>query len=64
MCAKEKVSKLLLKKSLIELVKGQECDAKFTSIVLSKCTSLSCQELYAIYKEVEQVRAGAVIGDE
>jgi hypothetical protein len=63
-CAKEKVSMLLLKKSLIELIKGQECDAKFTAIVLNKCSSLSCQKLNTIYKEIEQVRSGSVVGEE
>ncbi len=63
-CNQDKVSMLLLKKSLIELVKGQECDAKFTAIVLNKCSALNCQRLNEIYKEVEQIRAGAVVGDQ
>lgn len=63
-CAQEKVSMLLLKKTLIELIKGQECDAKFTAIVLSKCSSISCNRLNSIYKEIEQVRSGSVVGGE
>lgn len=63
-CASEKVSMLLLKKSLIELVRGLECNAKFTSIVLSKCDHINCTRLNEIYKEIEQVRSGSVVGDE
>jgi hypothetical protein len=55
---------LLLKKSLIELVKGQECNGKFTTLVINKCDGLNCNKINEIYKEVEQVRSGSVVGDE
>ena len=62
-CGKESVPVLLLKKSLIELVKGEDCDAKFTSLVINKCSNLNCQRINQIYKEIEQVRSGSVVGD-
>jgi hypothetical protein len=63
-CESNHLNLLLLKKSLIEMVNGEECAGKFTSIVLNKCNSLNCQELSQIYKEVEQFRAGSVVGGE
>ena len=63
-CSKDEVSLLLLKKSLIEMIKGEECSGKFTGIVLSKCDTLNCKKINEIYKEVEQVRSGSVVGDE
>ena len=63
-CAEKKISSLLLKKSLIELIKGEGCSAKFTTLLVNKCEDLSCNRINEIYKEIEQVRAGAVIGDQ
>ena len=63
-CPNDKVSLLLLKKSLIELVKGEECSAKFTSLVINQCKTMTCGRINEIYKEIEQVRAGAVVGED
>lgn len=62
-CGSNSLSVLLLKKSLIELVKGEDCDAKFTALVINKCSNLTCQRMNQIYKEVEQLRSGSVVGD-
>ena len=58
------VSLLLVKKSMIELIKGEECQGKFTNIVLNKCEFLDCRVITDIYKEVHQVRSGSVVGEE
>ena len=64
-CGAESISPLLLKKSLIELVKGVECsDAKFTKIVVNKCQAIDCGKINEIFREIEQTRSGSVVGDE
>ncbi len=63
-CQNDKVSLLLLKKSLIELIKGEECSAKFTSLIINQCRTMTCERINEIYKEIEQVRAGAVVGED
>ena len=63
-CGSVEVNPLLVKKSLIELIKGGGCESKFTTIVLKKCEELECKELQAIYKNVQQTRAGSVVGDQ
>ena len=59
----KKMSILLLKKSLIELLHGDGCEAKFTSILIEQCEELSCDKLVSIYDQLDKVRAGAVVGD-
>lgn len=63
-CEDKHLNNLLLKKSLIELVKGMECRGKFTQIVINKCQELSCKKLGRIYKNLEQQRAGSIVGGE
>ena len=63
-CESSKVSPLLLKKSLIELVRGKECDGKFTNLVINKCSGLNCSDITTIYRELEQVRSGSVVGEQ
>ena len=58
------IPSLLLKKSLIELIRGEGCSAKFTTLLIGQCSDLNCNRITDIYNEIEQVRAGAVIGDE
>ncbi len=62
-CQEQEVSLLLVKKSLIELLKGEECEAKFTSILIKMCKNIDCQKINQIYREVEQIRSGSVVGD-
>ncbi len=59
----KKMNILLLKKSLIELLHGNGCEAKFTSILIEQCGELSCDKLVDIYEQLDKVRAGAVVGD-
>lgn len=63
-CSKGRISNLLLKKSLIELVRGFECDGKFTALILKKCQQIDCRRITEIYRQVQQARPGAVVGDE
>lgn len=62
-CESADLSVLLIKKSLIELIKGGDCDSKFTNLVLKRCDGMACGELQAIYREIQQVRSGSVVGD-
>lgn len=63
-CTETKISTLLLKKSLIELVRGFECDGKFTSLIIKKCNQIDCRKITEIYRQVQQARPGSVVGDE
>ena len=63
-CHKTKISNLLIKKSLIELVKGFECKGMFTNLIIKKCRQIDCRKLTEIYRQVQQVRAGSVVGDD
>lgn len=63
-CPESNISSLLLKKSLIEFIHGEECPGKFTSIILTKCSQLDCRELTDIYRQIQQTRPGSVVGDE
>ena len=62
-CKPQNINKLLIKKVLIELINGEDCTGKFTSILLAQCEKVKCNGLQKIYLEVEQVRSGAVVGD-
>ena len=62
-CEPQKINKLLIKKSLIELINGDECSGKFTGLILSQCDKLKCNQLKNIYLELERVRSGSVVGD-
>lgn len=63
-CKDGKVSNLLVKKSLIELVRGFECEGKFTSLIISKCTEIDCQRMTDIFRQIQQAKPGSVVGDD
>ena len=63
-CQETKVSLLLVKKSLIELVRGMECEGKFTSIIINKCEKIDCRKIAEIFRQVQQSRSGSVVGDD
>ncbi len=63
-CTEANVSTLLLKKSLIELVRGFECDGKFTNLIIKKCEQLDCKKISEIYRQIQQAKPGSVVGDD
>ena len=63
-CPTVKLSNLLLKKSLIEFIHGNECNGRFSSLILKKCKNIDCRKLTDIYRQVQQARPGSVVGDD
>lgn len=58
----KKIAVLLIKKSLIEQIKGEQCSGQFTQIILSKCSQLSCEDVFKAYRSVQLNRGRGVIG--
>lgn len=54
---------LLVKKSLIEMIKGDEtCQERYLQLLLAECQSLSCSDLVYIYKIAKEQSSGTVMG--
>ena len=58
----ETTNKLIIKKSLIELIQGHDCKAAFTSLLLRDCPQLSCKILNSYLNSLNSSQSGAVVG--
>lgn len=59
----EKISSLLVKKSLLELKHSGTCSEHFTKLLLSECEFLTCNEIIESYKKNILSNSRAVVGE-